>query len=206
MTSLIYSSESHSGSSSVCSQFSVLFSCVVIIISSSCCAISRYPWPPLATPPYRSSLLAGPHCYTPYLHRVSWPCEEVHRSTSLMSLSLLLQQCPACMVRLTWIVFMMGGSWPYSYCFVGEYLQDLFNIACSILVQLLSSFFSSHLVSVHVVHPYSSIETTTAWKKLHFILSVMSDFHMTNSLLIAVHAFVCHMSTSVSVDETLLPR
>ena len=33
--------------------------------------------------------------------------EVVHRSTSLMSSSLLLQQCPACLVRLTWIVIMM---------------------------------------------------------------------------------------------------
>ena len=33
----------------------------------------------------------------------------VHRSTSLMRSSLLLQQCPACLVRLTWIVFVMGG-------------------------------------------------------------------------------------------------
>ena len=32
----------------------------------------------------------------------------VHRSTSLMSSSLLLQQCPACLVRLTWIVFRDG--------------------------------------------------------------------------------------------------
>ena len=53
----------------------------------------------------------------------------VHRSTSLMSSSLLLQQCPACLVRLTWIVFMMGGRWPYSWC-----RQDLFNIARNILV------------------------------------------------------------------------
>ena len=29
------------------------------------------------------------------------PCVGVHRSTSLMSSSLLLQQCPACLVRLT---------------------------------------------------------------------------------------------------------
>ena len=29
---------------------------------------------------------------------------------SLMSSSLLLQQCPACLVHLTWIVFMMGGA------------------------------------------------------------------------------------------------
>ena len=33
---------------------------------------------------------------------------EVHRSTSLMSSSLLLQQCPACLVCLTWIVFCDG--------------------------------------------------------------------------------------------------
>ena len=43
----------------------------------------------------------------------------VHRSTSLMSSSLLLQQCPGCLVRLTWIVFVMGGRWPYSWCLVG---------------------------------------------------------------------------------------
>ena len=58
----------------------------------------------------------------------------VHRSTSLTSSSLLFQQCPACLVRLTWIVFVMGGRWPYSWCFVGCCLQDLFSIARSILV------------------------------------------------------------------------
>ena len=49
----------------------------------------------------------------------AWPYVGVHRNTSLMSLSLLLQQHPACLVRLTWIVFVMGGRWPYSWCFVG---------------------------------------------------------------------------------------
>ena len=39
----------------------------------------------------------------------AWPYVGVHRSTSLMSLSLLLQLCPACLVRLAWIVFVMGG-------------------------------------------------------------------------------------------------
>ena len=66
----------------------------------------------------------------------AWPCEGVNRSTSLMSSSLLLQQCPACLVRLHLIVFMIGGRWPYSCCFV-----DLFNIARSILAQLPSSFY-----------------------------------------------------------------
>ena len=35
------------------------------------------------------------------------PCVGIHKSTSLMSSSLLLQQCPACLVRLTWIVFVI---------------------------------------------------------------------------------------------------
>ena len=61
------------------------------------------------------------------------PCVGVHKSTSLMSSSLLLQQCPACLIRLTWIVFVIGGRWPYSWCLVGCYRQDLFKIARSIL-------------------------------------------------------------------------
>ena len=62
------------------------------------------------------------------------PCVGVHKNTSLMSSSLLLQQCPACLVHLTWIVFVIGGRWPYSWCLVGCYRQDLFKIARSILV------------------------------------------------------------------------
>ena len=62
------------------------------------------------------------------------PYVGVHKSTSLMSSSLLLQQCPACLVRLTWIVFVIGGRWPYSWCLVGCCRKDLFKIACSILV------------------------------------------------------------------------
>ena len=62
------------------------------------------------------------------------PYAEVHRSTSLMSSSLFLQQCPACLVRLTCIVFVMGGKCPYSWCLVGCCRQDLFNTALNILV------------------------------------------------------------------------
>ena len=104
------------------------------------------------------------------------------------------------------LVFVVGGWWPYSCCFVGCYLQDLFNIARSLLVLLPSSFFSISLVSVHVVHIHSGIDTIAAWKKLRFILSVRSDFNMTDSLSIAIHAFASRVSMSVSVDETQLPR
>ena len=54
--------------------------------------------------------------------------------------------------------------------------------------------------------PYSNIDTTAAWKKLHFILSVRSDFHMTDSLSIAVHFFTSCVLMSVLIAETLLPR
>ena len=128
-------------------------------------------------------VLAGRPAFT-------WPYVRVHRSTSLMSSSLLLQQCSACLVRLTWIAFVMGDGWPYSWCLVGSCRQD----------------FSSRFVSIQVVHPYSSIDTTTARQKLRFILSVRSDFHKINSLSIAVHAFVSLVSMSFSVDETLFPR
>ena len=64
----------------------------------------------------------------------AWPYAGVHRSTSLMIASLVLQQCPACLVRLACIVFVMGGMWPYSWCLVGCCHQDLFNIARNILV------------------------------------------------------------------------
>ena len=60
------------------------------------------------------------------------PYVGVHRRTSLMSSS--LQQCPACLVRLTWIVFVFGSWWPYSWCLVGCSRKDLFNIARNILM------------------------------------------------------------------------
>ena len=55
------------------------------------------------------------------------PCVGVHKSTSLMSSSLLLQQCPACLARLTLIVLVIGGRWPYSWCLVRCCRQDLFK-------------------------------------------------------------------------------
>ena len=58
----------------------------------------------------------------------AWPYAGDHRSTSLMSSSLLLQQCPACLFHLTCIVFVMGGKWPYSRCLVGCCRQDESNI------------------------------------------------------------------------------
>ena len=123
-----------------------------------------------------------------------------------MNPSLLLHQRPVCLVHLIWMVLEIWGTWLYSYCFVRCFFQDLSITAGSILVQLLSNFFSLHFVSVHMVHPYSTMDTTAAWKKLHFILSDRSDLHMTDSISIAFYAFASHVLMSFLVDEILLPR
>ena len=39
----------------------------------------------------------------------AWPYVGFHRSTSLMNSSLLLKQSSACLIRQTWIVFVIGG-------------------------------------------------------------------------------------------------
>ena len=107
-----------------------------LIITSSCRAINTDIPEPLSPPlpivhRFRQVLRATPVstqscCTQVRVGRPAFarPCKGVHRSTSLMSSSLLLQPCPVCLARLTLIVFVMGGRWPYSCCFVGCCLQD----------------------------------------------------------------------------------
>ena len=111
------------------------FSTVIIIIMSG--HQHGYPWPSLDTFPNRSSLQG----YIPYPHITAecmfelvvlllpghmWGSIRVHPSWAR---PLLLQHCPACLVRLTWIVLVIGGRWPYSWCLMGCCRQDLFDIA-----------------------------------------------------------------------------
>ena len=111
----------------------------------SCCQY-RFPWPSLATCLYRPSLSAGPPGYILYRHRatvnrfelVVQPSSSMgggHWITSLTSSSLLLQQCPAHLVPLIWMVFVMGGKLPYRCCFVECCLYDSYSnhISCRIL-------------------------------------------------------------------------
>ena len=77
--------------------------------SSSCHAISSDILDPLSPP-------------LPIVHRL----RQVPRATPRILTELLyVGSSPARLVRLTWIIFVMGSKWPYSYCFVGCYLQDL---------------------------------------------------------------------------------
>ena len=114
----------------------------IIIIS---CWQHGYPWPSLATPPYRSSPEVGLQDNNLYPH-IAAECTFVlvvlllrgHVWGSIRVHLLWVHLCfssnrPACLVRLTWIVFVIGGRWPYSWCLVGCCCQDLFRIARSIL-------------------------------------------------------------------------
>ena len=73
------------------------------------------------------------------------PCEGVHGSNSLMSSSLLHQQCPTFLFHLTLIVFVTGGRWPYSFCFVGCCRQDMITFWQIIIespnLKVIQSFF-----------------------------------------------------------------
>ena len=119
---------------------------------------------------------------------------------------LVFPACSACLVDLTWIVCELEGRWPYNYCFVGSCFQELFKTALSIFLESPPTIFSIRFVSVHVVHPYSSMDTATTRKKSRFILLDWSNFCMINSVSIEFHAFDRCSMTSFSVDEILLSR
>ena len=91
----------------------------------------------------------------------------------------------------------MGGKLPYNCCFMKCCFQDLFNIAHSILMQFPSSILS---VSIEKYWHNHCLE------EIHFILSNRSNFHISDSLSIAIHTFAKWILTLVSVDETLLLR
>ena len=100
------------------------------------------------------------------------------------------------------MIFETGDRWPYNVLFCGMFLQDLFNTARSILVQLPPSFFSTYALSASMWRIHIVVLTWT----LHFILSDRSDFHMTKNLSIATHAFASRVLMSFLVDKTLLLR
>ena len=71
---------------------------------------------------------------------------------------------------------------------------------------LSSSFFPRGFVSVHMVQPCNSTDSTTAWKNSCFILSERSDFLAIVNISVVVHTLPMSMLTLFSIDEILLPR
>ena len=111
-----------------CKSISLRLGSLHSVSSSSCRAAST----DIATSPYRSLPLAGLLGIIAYPHRAAvcmfelavllllghmwWGCIGVHNLWARLRL----------LVRVTWIVFVMGGRWPYSWCFVcGRLLPGL---------------------------------------------------------------------------------
>ena len=179
-------------SSSLWSEVLLYIHLYIIFIKSRC--LLGFPWLSLFIRPYHPSLpdvFQTTSCVRTKLSQVS-SCKSANTGTSmwwtlLLSSSLLFQQYHAYLVPLTWVVLEMGDKWPYNCCFREYCFQDLFKIGRSIVEQFLSSFFSIRFVSIHVVHPYISIDTTAAGEKSRFILSYRID--QTSRWSIAIHAF-----------------
>ena len=58
---------------------------------------------------------------------------EAYRIFSFMSSSLLFRQCPACLLRLTWVLCEIGSEWWNSFSFVRICFKNLFKTVRSIL-------------------------------------------------------------------------
>ena len=92
----------------------------------------RFSWIFLTICSYQPSLLLGPLDCIQCPHMYVFACQPtlvcscvgVRKRTSLMSLSLLLQQRLEYFVSLTWMVCEMEGKWLYTCCFVGYCFQD----------------------------------------------------------------------------------
>ena len=132
-------------------------------------------------------------------------CEGVIWSTSLMSSLLLLQQCLACPVSPNWLVFEMGvgvrtavTSWDLHAGLI-QYSSQHF---CAITIKLSPHTLCQRSCGASIQQYWHN----RYLKKQRFIFSDRFDFHKTDSLSLAVHAFSSHVLTLFSVDETLLPR
>ena len=174
---------------------------IIIII------MSRYQhgyfWPSLATPPYRPLLPASSLGYISYRH-----------SANVCRFKLVVLPL---FVHVKYITYELVPTAPAVSCMSGSFnfysVRDRWKVAaqmllCGVLSPGLVQYCSQHSCVIaiklflHVVHSYSSIETTTTWKKWRF----KSDFHEIENLSVAVHAFASPVLMSVLVDETLLPR
>ena len=124
----------------------------------------------------------------------AWPCEGVHKSTSLMSSSLLLQQCSTCLVHLIWIALMMGGRWPYSCCFVGVLPAGLVQYcsqhSCVVAVKLFHEshpnqfvYIVANILVINILVIYSNIYSCIYSHRIFYniITFYIHDSHSTRS-------------------------
>ena len=144
------------------------------------------------------------HCSWQCFYRAGQPtlafsCVGVHKRMSFMSSSLLLQHVFFMLLELFVRWEVSGSTASVLWCVTSRICSKQHSA-------FLYNLFSTSFVNIQVLHPYSSTDTATAYKKSCFILSERSSFHMINNLSVAIHAFAMCMLTLLSVDEILLSR
>ena len=122
----------------------------------------------------------------------------VHRSIWLMSSSLLLQQCPACLFRLTWIV-----AW---WVAGGRIIGALLGVAARTCLILLTTFSCNcHLASSPAVSSASKQCIHAAVSTRQRLGRNCVSFYRLG--LVSIWPILYrYLSMSFSVDETLLPK
>ena len=147
------------------------------------CHQHGFPWPFLATHPYRPLLPAGLHatsrigtellyvgsCWLSCLYSSMWRGPQgyithefvlISPGVSLMSGSSYFDSFhDEWLVAVQLLLFRVLPPWLVQYCS---------QHSCVVAVNLFL-----HTLSVHIVHPYSSIDTTVALEKLLFLLSYL---------------------------------
>ena len=104
------------------------------------------------------------------------PSDGVHESKSLMSSSLLFQQCPACPIHLTWIVFMMVGKWPNTAVLLGVATRTCLIFRVAFMFSYNQAFSSyAWLMSMQCIHTAVSTRTLLGDKCVSFYLSGMTS-------------------------------
>ena len=121
----------------------------------------------------------------------AWPYAGVHSSTSLMSSSLLLQQCPACLVCLTCIVFVMGDdniSLIVSVC-----CDSWINIAIRMSLWFSSSFY---LFAYYMQKPQS----------MQWLLQFMNQYiEIKNKKFVCNHFYIWYKGSTSLFNEIGIP-
>ena len=98
------------------------------------------------------------------------PCLGVHKRTLLKILSLFHLQCSTYPDHRTWMICEIRGKWPCSRYFVRCCFQDFLKTTHSILVLILSSFFSEYFLEFKWCN-YRVVQTQLEFK-LYFIREV----------------------------------
>ena len=92
------------------------------------------------------------------------PWAEIYGWMSLINVSSLTCQCPACLACLSCMLYEMGGKWLYSSCFADfSVLETLKTPRIIFFLLFPSRFCSRSFVKFKAIWPYNNIDKNNCW-------------------------------------------